>query len=291
MDALFRRLSFRNFNYETDISPLVDMHRARAVLEGGWFDEEETCRLHARMVIRAGGRAVVGQVGTTILVYADVFPGTGGSDGLITTVRQHPDFAHPVLLRRLFEHLGGAVGSDGARWLVHLDDADDVPRFEQAGWSVDRRFWRIPVNDPSWPDDAADGAAAGLRCESGPPELEHLDTTGWLRFLGRPVPLSFAHRRGLTGYGHGLRGFRRPDSWMLTFADQTSYLALFDGREFMVFRREVAASDGERCASILTRLAGLVEGPGPLAASERLLETLGIEASGVPAAWTVSVAC
>lgn len=286
MDYLAQHLDFRPFSLDTDLDSLVDLHRARDVLEGGWFDDDGRARLHCRTVHQAGGLPIAGIIRSTVVCYLDLFAGAAGSEGFVPTLRFHHDFLHPLLVHRALEFLRQKNRETGVKGVVVLVDDPALLRvLEQAGAPPERRYHRIALAGelsapPQVQPTVGDAAGGDLR----------LAADGWEPFLGRPVPPAFAARRAFAAHGHAVPGYRRAICKELRHPDGPTYLGLFDGREWLVFRRERHARDPELIRATLTALVAGEDGPAPLLASTRVLETLAIDPQEPASAWDFFVA-
>jgi len=289
MDHLLRHLDLRLFNYETDIQSIVDMSRAREVLEGGWLDDEGTTRLHTKVVMRAQGQSIVAAVSGTILAYADLFTGADGNEGHVSMLRLHPDFHLPQYLARVIEHildLGRKRGMSG--WVLHVDQAELRELLPTIGRQIDRDYYRVSLAHglPEQPH-----GAPVPKVDEASRELDTIVGEGWQWFLGRPVPPQFTFTRAFTAHGHAVRGYRPPAARRIAFADGPTYLGFFDGREWHLFRRGRHDRDAELSLPALAALANEDVGPGPLCASTKVIETLQLESTEEATTWDVFLRC
>lgn len=248
MNDLFRRTEFRSFSYEEDPESIVDMQRCRELLEGEWLDDVQTCRMHHKVVVRTPGSSWVIAYRNTVFGYADLIPGPDGI-GCVTKWRFHPDYRHPVMIRKLVTGLLGAAKARKYEGLVFFADNEDVlGDLESIGMKRDRAY--------SWVQPGDAEPVPGVETEPYPTTLEAVETETFLPFLGPPIPPRFALTRAFLAASYRVFSFAPPILHRLRFQD-LEYTACFDGREWYVFRKQRHESDKEAVIPLLASLGSL----------------------------------
>lgn len=251
MNNLLRRLEFREFSYEEDPESVVDMQRCREILDGGWLDSAETCRMNHKMVVRTPGSSWVLAFGHTIFGYADMVP-AGDGTGCVITWRLHPDFRHPIVARKLLDGLTQQARLRNYSGLVFLADGEEMlTDLERIGLKRDRSYgWVQPAD-----------LEPGPKAESQPVSLTLDEAMGeaLLPFLGPPLPPRFVLVRSFMAASYGVFHHARPALYRLR-VQSVDYLACFDGREWFVFRKARHELDREAIRPILATLASLHSG-------------------------------
>ena len=266
MDDLFRRIEFRAFSFEQDPDSLVDMHRCSEVLEGGWFDSLETCRMHHKMVVRSLGSSWVNSLSRAIISYADLVIGPGG-DGFITRWRLHPDFRHPQVSKRMIQGLSEQARIRQLKGLVFFADSPEiVQQLEEAGLKRDRSYhWlKLDGEEPA-PDEVE------IRNLEG--HWSDLAQQPWRLFLGTPFPSGLILTRSFMAADYGVFHHTQPKLIEVGFRG-IFYPALHDGREWFVFRREKSPGDADAIGPVLLALGNHF--PGRLLASDAMIEKSGM---------------
>ena len=147
MKHILKNLEFRAFSYESDPEYLVDMFRAFEVLEGSWFDAEDTCRMYQKMVTRSGGTSWATFFGKAIIGYADLLR-FSPTDAFVGRWSVHPDFHHPAVIRKMTESLRVEAAKRGFQRLTFFaDKVETVADFESIGWPKDRMYQWAMVGD------------------------------------------------------------------------------------------------------------------------------------------------
>ncbi len=261
MNDLIRRIEFRAFSYEEDPESVVDMQRCREILDGGWLDSAETCRMNHKMVVRTPGSSWVLAFGATIFAYADMVP-VGDGTGCVTTWRLHPDFRTPIVARKLLEGLTKEARVRNYSGLVFLADGEEVlADLERIGLKRDRTYgWVQPADLP--PGPAAESQPVS-------PTLDELVGETLLPFLGPPLPPRFVLIRSFMAASYGVFHHARPALYRLRVQD-IGYLACYDGREWFVFRGARNELDRDAVRPILATLASLH--PGRILLSKKAAE-------------------
>lgn len=254
-----RRFEFRAISYEEDASSLVDMHRCFEQLEGSWFDDESTCRMHQKIVARSPGSSWVLSWERTIFGYADLIQKSDGV-GSVPRWRIHPDFRQPAAARKLFDGLCQEARHREWRSLELFADTEEV-RQDLAGIGLkpDRcYFWTNPA-------EVTSDAAIETR-EEAHADGDSLLGENWLSFLGSPLPLRFILTRAFRATHYNAFHYKTPKFWRMSVSGN-EFLSCYDGREWHVFRRRRGDSDSEAVQPIIAALGELH--PGRLMVSEK----------------------
>lgn len=266
MDDLFRRIEFRAFSFEQDPDSLVDMHRCCEILEGGWFDSLETCRMHHKVVVRSLGSSWVNSLSRAIISYADLVIGPG-EDGFITRWRLHPDFRHPAVSRRLIQGLSEQARIRKLKGLVFFADSPEVlVQLEEVGLKRDRSYQWLKL-------DNEEPAPADVTIKDMDGHWNDLSREPWKLFLGTPFPSGLVITRSFMAADYGIFNHVRPTFIEVDYQG-ISYPALHDGREWFIFRREKQGSDAEAIGPILRGLGNFK--PGRILVSEAAIERSGL---------------
>jgi len=266
MQDLIRRFEFRAISYEEDASSLVDMHRCFEQLEGGWFDDESTCRMHQKIVARSPGSSWVLSWERTIFGYADLLQ-KGEGTGSVPRWRIHPDFRQPAAARKMFDGLCQEARRREWRSLELFADTEEVREdLSSIGLKPDRcYFWANPA-------DATSDVSVEIHEESHA-DGDALIKEGWQSFLGSPAPLRFILTRAFMATFYNIFHYTKPRFWRMSVAGG-EYLACYDGREWHVFRHGRSDSDSEAVQPIVASLDDLQ--PGRLMTSEKAGEIAGV---------------
>lgn len=259
MMDLIRRFEFRAISYEEDASSLVDMHRCFEQLEGSWFDDEVTCRMHQKIVGRSPGSSWVLSCERMIFGYADLIQKAEGV-GSVPRWRIHPDFRQPSVARKMFDGLCREALQREWHSLELFADTEEVRQdLSSIGLKPDRcYFWTNPadVTSKNGVDIHEEVHADG----------DTLIREGWQSFLGSPLPLRFIVTRAFLASQYQQFHYRAPKFWRISIAGN-EYLACYDGREWHVFRHGRSDSDAEAVQPLIAALDELH--PGRLMVSEK----------------------
>ena len=259
-DHLLKMMEFRAFSFETDPEYVVDMHRAQEILEGSWFDREDTLKMYNKMVLRAKGSSWLLTVAKAVVGYADAI--TCNEGGFITRWRLHPDFRHPKVAKILFNGLK-TIGRkrDWNSMTLYADNAEVAQDIESAGIPRDRCFQWISLGEVE--------PLTGALVDYCPMSLTQALDQNFLPFLGCPLPPSFLITRSFLAYEYGAFSFRKPDFYRIPVGD-ILYTALYDGREWFIFRKEKNNADSESIKRLLSAIASF--SPGRILLSEKAIE-------------------
>ena len=108
MQEIFREVEFREFSYELDPEAIVDMHRSEEILEGSWFDDSETCKVHTKAVVRTPGSTWSLVYKTLVFGHADLTR-LDDNQAVIPYWRIHNDYKHPTVIRKMLDGLKEAA--------------------------------------------------------------------------------------------------------------------------------------------------------------------------------------
>lgn len=248
MREIFDKMEFRAFSYEEDPEAVVDMHRCAETLEGSWFDNSATCKLHAKMITKVPGSSWVVTYGSMIFAHADLIK-TSSGEGVVVAWRVHSDYHFPQVVRKLLEGLKQeARKRECVSLLVFADNPETVSDMNMVGCNPDREY----------------AYARSCECESGlileseaisihPDDMPKL---GLQPFLGSPLPATYLNYRATMGAEQGLFHFRRPAHYEIKIG-LNRYIASFDGREWHVFKKGDFKGDKEAAASIIKTIASI----------------------------------
>lgn len=274
MEDLFRRIEFRQFSFETDPEFIVDMYRCKDVLEGGWFDNEEFCRMHHKIICRAKGSSWVGVLAKAVIGYADLLELSPGQ-GFIQNWAIHPNFRHPVVTNCLINGLREQGKKRGWNKLVfYSDKRESLEDIESIGIKRDRPYYKIKtvLQDPT-------GVVEETLNSS---DLQSILSKPLLPFLGPPVSPDFFLSRAFLAGEYAVLNYRKPMIYSLT-SQEIEYLGCHDGNEWAVFRTAKSPLDAENISSILSALERIF--PGEISLSKGALEKTQIPIPELQDAW------
>lgn len=244
MDDIFRKLEFRPFSYETDPEFVVDMFRAFEILEGSWFDAENTCRMYQKIVSRVSGTSWVLSFSRAVIAYADIVS-FNDRDAFVTRWAVHPDFQHPKVSRKM---LDGLIQEAAKRKFNSLTlfagNPESFGNFESIGLKRDRLYQWVMTGDVQ--------TVPGITANSMNKGREAIDED-FLPFLGSPLPPRFSLAKAFMAAGYGVFNYRSPDLIKIEVAG-VPYFAFHDGREWFVFRKSRNPKDSEAIEPILGAL-------------------------------------
>jgi fermentation-respiration switch protein FrsA (DUF1100 family) len=247
MQHILRHLEFREFLYESDPEYLVDMFRAFEVLEGSWFDTEETCRMYQKMVVRAGGTSWAIFFGSAIIGYADLIRNSDTA-AFVGRWTIHPDFHHPAVVRTMTDSLTIEAAKRGFHSLTfYADKQETVDDLESIGWAKDRMYQWAMVGDVEPVPVASPPAVRTVKVG-----LEAVDH-GYLSFLGSPQPPAFALAKAVMAAEYAVFHHRKPEFIEIAFGENT-FLGCHDGREWFVLRSDKCPGDAEAIRLVLEAL-------------------------------------
>jgi hypothetical protein len=274
MDDLIRRIEFRPFSYEADPEYVVDMHRSFEVLEGSWFDTEETCRYYQKMVLKALGSSWVISIARAVIGYADLLPLEKGT-GFVPRLRLHADYRHPKVTRTLLKGLVAEAKKREYTALVFFADTSEVAdELEKSAITKDRPYKWANLLDLETSQTFSTREHEGNRFE--------LLNTPFLPYLGSPLPPNFVIWRSFLAADYGVFNFHHPHFHEILIEDST-YVSCFDGREWFVFRQNKHPEDGNRIRAVLEALSSLSH--GRILLSGKALEKSGLTAVTEETLW------
>ncbi|MBF0406015.1 MAG: hypothetical protein HQM10_01585 [Candidatus Riflebacteria bacterium] len=247
MDYLIRQADFRAFSYETDPEYVVDMQRCREVLEGGWLDREETCKVNHKIVLRANGTSWILSVSRAIIAYADMI-GDSSGNAWIQMLRIHSDFRYPKTTSRFLKEIQKqAEKRNLARIFIFSDRNETTCDLSQIGLSPERKFRWISTQDV----DSLD--SLNLSSESISLDISELSDFNMHNFLGPNLNPKFIVARSFMAPSYDLFQHKKP-LFIRFKCDFNEFLACFDGREWFVFRAEQRTDDLQAITPILSAL-------------------------------------
>lgn len=276
MEDLIKRIEFRYFSFETDPEFVVDMHRCLEVLEGSWFDQEETFRMHQKMVTRACGSSWIAVIGRAVVGYADLLEATPGN-GCVFSWRLHPDFRHPKIVKFMIEGLKEQAKKRGWSSLTILaGTADTLQDLEKIGLAKDRQYQWINLSEFDDP--------GLIEPEALQKTISEMLEEKFIPYLGTPLPPGFVLARAFMASDYGRFNYRKPRLFSL-FLNGIMYTACFDGREWFVFRKGKDPADADHIKTVLGTLAGLHE--GRILVSKGAIEKAELVAASEESVWDV----
>ncbi|GAB4272171.1 MAG: hypothetical protein Kow0029_10570 [Candidatus Rifleibacteriota bacterium] len=246
MREIFDKLEFRPFSYEEDPEAVVDMHRCAENLEGSWFDAENTCKLHSKLIIKSPGSSWLVKYGNMVFGHADLVKCPTG-EAVVIALRIHTDYHYPQVVRKMVEGLKEqARKRECSGIIIFGDNSEVISDIAMIGLSPDREY----------------SYARPIECETGlvleykqidihPDDVVRHDL---YPFLGTPLPAQYLSYRATMAAEQGLFHYRRPLYYEIKFGINT-YIASFDGREWHIFRKGNFKGDREAIASLLKTIA------------------------------------
>jgi len=274
MEDIFKKMEFRAFSYEEDPEYIVDMHRCREVLEGGWFDDAETCRMHYKMIARIPGSSWVLSLCGAIFGYSDII-GLPDGNGLVSRWRLHPDYRHPSVTRKMFKGLCAEAKKRGWKGLVLYSDSTEVLEdLERIGIKRDRSYHWVDGSQLESRSDQITVRQAKDDMETIVRELK--------LFLGPPLSPTYVVIRAHMAANYGVFGFKKPEFYCLKIGE-ADYTACYDGKEWFVFRKERHDSDGEAVKPIVSTLFSIK--PGRILLSGAAVKKIGLQHSEATPFW------
>ncbi len=251
MQEIFKKLEFRAFSYEEDPEAVADMHCCSEVLEGSWFDRSETCRMHAKIVVRSPGSSWVLAYGTVIFAHADLIKMPSGEASIIGW-RLHENYRHPQVARLLLEGLSReARKRECSGLIIFAENARINEELGMLGLQPDRNY--------SYADVSAAEHGRILRNERvvlHPDEIPSLDLHP---FLGAPLPPAYVMQRAYLGADYAVFRHSKPATFEFYQKDLT-FLACHDGREWYIFKKGDFKPEKDVVSSVLKTAASLLTG-------------------------------
>ncbi|MBF0547929.1 MAG: hypothetical protein HQM08_26065 [Candidatus Riflebacteria bacterium] len=267
MEYLIKQVTFRAFSYEIDPDFVVDMQRCREVLEGGWFDDPETCRMNHKIVLRAKGTSWVNSVARTIISYSDLVGDTGG-DAWLTQMRFHPNLRHPKLVFGFLENLKKeARKREFQRLFVFADQQELCDDLSAIRIPIERQFQWISTNDVESDDQSK------LVVNKSDFFFEGLSDFSMIPYMGPFLPPKLILSRSFMAASYGFISHQKP-IFLEIKSENNLYFACFDGREWFVFRKEKTPEDLKAIKNVISAL-------GESRPSKILLSTKAIEKTGL----------
>ncbi len=261
MQEIFKKLEFRPFSYEEDPEAVADMHCCAEVLEGSWFDRSDTCKMHAKIVVRSPGSSWVLAYGQVIFAHADLIKLPSGEASIICW-RIHENYRHPAVARRLLEGLTGAARKrECSSLVIFAENSRVAEELEMLGMKPDRSY--------RYADATAVEQGKVLRSERVVMHPDEITGLNLHPFIGSPLPPAYIMQRAYLGADYAVFRHSKPATFEIYHKDNT-YFACHDGREWYVFRKGDFKPDREIIASVLKTAASLQ--PGRILLSEKACE-------------------
>ncbi len=261
MQEIFKKLEFRPFSYEEDPEAVADMHCCSEVLEGSWFDRSETCRMHAKIVVRSPGSSWVLSYGSVIFAHADLIKQPTGEASIIAW-RIHENYRYPQVARLLLEGLSReARKRECSGLIVFAENSRIIEELGMLGMQPDRNY--------HYADISAVEHGKILRSERVIMHPDEISALGLHQFLGTPLPPSYILQKAYLGAEYGVFRHVKPATFEI-FQKKDTYLACHDGREWYIFKKGDFKPDKDVISSVLKTAASLV--PGRILLSEKAFE-------------------
>ncbi len=261
MQEIFKKLEFRSFSYEEDPEAVADMHCCAEVLEGYWFDRSETCKMHAKVVVRSPGSSWVVAYNSLIFAHADLIK-TGADDATVLGWRIHENYHYPQVARILFDGLCREARKRECSGLVFFADTPAIEEdLKMLGLQPDRCY--------QYADASATEKGKVLRSQRVVPHTDEISKLGLKRFLGSPLPPNYVLQRAFMGADYCVFRHAKPACFEI-FHKENTYLACHDGREWHVFRQGDFKIDPDVISSVLKTASSLQ--PGRIMLSDRAME-------------------
>lgn len=265
MQEIFKQLEFRSFSYEDDPEAIVDMHCCADVLEGSWFDKSETCKMHAKVVVRSPGSSWVVAYNSLIFAHADLIK-TTSSDSTVVGWRIHENFRHPQVARLLLEGLSREAKKRDCTGLVIFADSSKVAEdLQMLGIQPDRSYRYANVSTVE--------KGRVLRSERVVLHTDEVANTDYRPFLGSPLPPHYILQRAFMGADYCVFRHCKPETFDIMVQDMV-FLGCHDGREWHVFRKGEKKVTPDLIPSVLKTVASLKS--GMIMLSERAMNEAGI---------------
>lgn len=251
MQEIFKKLEFRPFSYEEDPESIADMHCCDEVLEGSWFDRSETCRMHAKIVVRSPGSSWVVSYGSVIFAHADLVKMPTGEASVISW-RIHENYRYPEVARILLEGLNRESRKRECTGLVIFADNSRVnEELSMLGMLPDRKYQYVDVSAPE--------KYKILRSERVVLHPDEINTLNLNPFLGTPLPASYILQRAFLGAEYCVFKHCKPATFEI-FHKNDTYLACHDGREWYIFKQGNFKAEKEVISSVLKTAGSLQSG-------------------------------
>lgn len=261
MQEIFKKLEFRAFSYEEDPESVADMHCCAETLEGSWFDRSDTCKMHAKIVVRSPGSSWVLAYGGVIFAHADMIKLPTGEASVIAW-RIHENYRYPQVVRQLHEGLAReARKRECSGMILFADRAQTDEELSMLGMQPDRRYHYVDVS-------AAEHGKV-LRHERVVLHPDDIAGLNLFPFLGIPLPPSYFLHRAYLGADYAVFRHVKPATHEF-FHKGNTFLACHDGREWCIFKKGDFKPDKDVISSVLKTAASLQ--PGRILLSEKACE-------------------
>lgn len=261
MQDIFKQLEFRAFSYEEDPESVADMHSCAEVLEGYWFDRSETCKMHAKVVVRSPGSSWVVAYKSLIFAHADLIK-TTASDATVLGWRLHENYHFPQVARLLYDGLCREARKRDCTGLIIFADNPTVTKdLQMLGIQADRSY--------RYADPSAVEKAKILRSQRVILHTDDVNKLALKPFIGSPLPPDYVIQRAFMGADYCVFRHLKPACFEIFHQDNT-YLACHDGREWHIFRQGDFKLDPDVIPSVLKTAAALQ--PGRIMLSDRAFE-------------------
>lgn len=251
MQEIFKQLEFRSFSYEDDPEAVADMHCCAEVLEGSWFDKADTCKMHAKVVVRSPGSSWVVAYNNLIFAHADLIK-SSTNDAIILAWRLHENFRYPQVARKLFEGLKQEALRRECTGIVIFADSERVgEELKMINLTPDRSYqYCNPANVES---------KRILRHERVVLHTDEIAKLELRPFLGSPLPPAYIIQKAFMGADYCVFRHLKPATFEI-FHNQNTYLACYDGREWHVFRQGNFSGEAEAIGPLLKTISSLESG-------------------------------
>lgn len=261
MHEIFQKMEFREFSYELDPESIVDMHRSAEVLEGSWFDNENSCKIHTKAVVRTPGSTWCLVYKTMVFAHADLTK-LDKQQAVVPYFRIHPDYKHPTVVKKLIDGLKKAAFQRQYSSLLIFGDIEEVKE-EMAMNAIpfDRKYKYIEVSESN---DSV--VLPFTRILIRPDETHRSDL---VPFMGTPLAPAYILNRAYTACDYGLFHYTKPNLFEIEFNMKT-YVACHDGREWHVFKKGNFKGEPEAVKPLISTIAEIKK--GRLLLSEKLFE-------------------
>lgn len=265
MQEIFREIEFREFSYELDPEAIVDMHRAAEILEGSWFDDANSCKVHAKAVVRTPGSTWSLVYKTMVFGHVDLTK-LDDAQAVIPYWRIHSDYKHPTVVKKMLDGIKAVAAQRNYSSIVIFGDKEEVKEnLKMIGIQPDRNYKYIEV------EDAHNSVVLPFTRILIRPDETH--RAGLLPLMGSPLPPAYILNRAYTGADYGLFRFTKPNVFEIEFNSKL-YVACHDGREWHVFKKSNFKGEPEAVKPLLATLAEIKR--GRILLNEKLLEISGV---------------